>query len=177
MGVADTAYGSDTLLAVEGGDIWHQGTVTTPSGSSYTSRSCRFYASDIHLRGDMEVYNNSIIRMKGQIHFDNVVAYTGSGAVTITANSGHFIYLTAITGNPVVSVSSGLPIGSWFVIAQTSSAGGYYYIKLSGSDRFRRRGNAYQQVNSNNQDPSLIFKVSDTTWIIGNLPVNWIDWN
>jgi hypothetical protein len=177
MGVADTAYGSDSLLAVEGGDIWHQGTVTTPSGSSYTSRSCRFYASDIHLRGDMEVYNNSIIRMKGQIHFDNVVAYTGSGAVTITANSGHFIYLTAITGNPVVSVSSGLPIGSWFVIAQTSSAGGYYYIKLSGSDRFRRRGNAYQQVNSNNQDPSLIFKVSDTTWIIGNLPVNWIDWN
>lgn len=177
MGVADTAYGSDTLLAVEGGDIWHQGTVTTPSGSSYTSRSCRFYASDIHLRGDMEVYNNSIIRMKGQIHFDNVITYTGSGAVTITADSGHFIYLTPITGNPVVSVSSGLPIGSWFIIAHATTAGGYYYIKLSGSDRFRRRGNAYQQVNSNNQDPSLIFKVNNTTWIIGNLPVNWIDWN
>ena len=158
-----SSYGDNTVLGVEGGDIWHQ------AGD--------FYASNIRLRGDMDVYNNSIIRMKGQIHFDNVVAYTGSGAVTITANSGHFIYLTAITGNPVVSVSSGLPIGSWFVIAQTSSAGGYYYIKLSGSDRFRRRGNAYRQVNSNNQDPSLIFKVSDTTWIIGNLPVNWIDWN
>lgn len=158
-----SSYGDNTVLGVEGGDIWHQ------AGD--------FYASNIRLRGDMDVYNNSIIRMKGQIHFDNVVAYTGSGAVTITANSGHFIYLTAITGNPVVSVSSGLPIGSWFVIAQTSSAGGYYYIKLSGSDRFRRRGNAYQQVNSHNQDPSLIFKVSDTTWIIGNLPVNWIDWN
>lgn len=117
------------------------------------------------------------VLMKGQIHFDNVVAYTGSGAVTITANSGHFIYLTPITGNPVVSVSSGLPIGSWFIIAHATTAGGFYYIKLSGSDRFRRRGNAYQQVNSNNQDPSLIFKVSDTTWIIGNLPVNWIDWN
>lgn len=117
------------------------------------------------------------VLMKGQIHFDNVVTYTGSGSVTITADSGHFIYLTPITGNPVVSVSSGLPIGSWFVIAQTSSAGGYYYIKLSGSDRFRRRGNAYQQVNSHNQDPSLIFKVSNTTWVIGNLPVNWIDWN
>lgn len=158
-----SSYGDNTVLGVEGGDIWHQ------AGD--------FYASNIRLRGDMDVYNNSIIRMKGQIHFDNVVAYSGSGAVTITANSGHFIYLTAITGNPVVSVSSGLPIGSWFVIAQTSSAGGYYYIKLSGSDRFRRRGNAYQQVNSHNQDPSLIFKVSNTTWIIGNLPVNWIDWN
>lgn len=117
------------------------------------------------------------VLMKGQIHFDNVVTYTGSGAVTITADSGHFIYLTPITGNPVVVVSSGLPIGSWFIIAHATTAGGFYYIKLSGSDRFRRRGNAYQQVNSNNQDPSLIFKVNNTTWIIGNLPVNWIDWN
>ena len=117
------------------------------------------------------------VLMKGQIHFDNVVTYTGSGAVTITADSGHFIYLTPITGNPVVSVSSGLPIGSWFIIAHATTAGGCYYIKLSGSDRFRRRGRAYQQVNSNNQDPSLIFKVNNTTWVIGNLPVNWIDWN
>ena len=117
------------------------------------------------------------VLMKGQIHFDNVVAYNGSGAVTITADSGHFIHLTPITGNPVVSVSSGLPIGSWFIIAHTTTAGGLYYIKLSGLDRFRLRGNAYQQVNSNNQDPSLIFKVSNTTWVIGNLPVNWIDWN
>lgn len=158
-----SSYGDNTVLGVEGGDIWHQ------AGD--------FYASNIRLRGDMDVYNNSIIRMKGQIHFDNVVTYTGSGAVTITADSGHFIYLTPITGNPVVSVSSGLPIGSWFIIAHATTAGGFYYIKLSGSDRFRRRGNAYQQVNSNNQDPSLIFKVNNTTWVIGNLPVNWIDWN
>ena len=61
MGVANTAYGSDTLLVVEGGDIWHQGTVTTPSGSGYTSRSCRFYASDIMMRGSMMMYNGSNI--------------------------------------------------------------------------------------------------------------------
>lgn len=135
-------------------------------------------------KGDVDIDNGNLnmaagnfMKMKGQIHFDNVVTYTGSGAVTITADSGHFIYLTPITSNPVVSVSSGLPIGSWFIIAHATTAGGYYYIKLSGSDRFRRRGNAYQQVNSNNQDPSLIFKVNNTTWIIGNLPVNWIDWN
>ena len=135
-------------------------------------------------KGDVDIDNGNLnmaagnfMKMKGQIHFDNVVTYTGSGAVTITADSGHFIYLTPITGNPVVSVSSGLPIGSWFIIAHVTTAGGFYYIKLSGSDRFRRRGNAYQQVNSNNQDPSLIFKVNNTTWIIGNLPVNWIDWN
>ena len=61
MGIASTAYGSDTLLAVEGGDIWHQGTVTTPSGSSYTSRSCRFYSSDIHMRGEMKMYSGATI--------------------------------------------------------------------------------------------------------------------
>ena len=135
-------------------------------------------------KGDVDIDNGNLnmaagnfMKMKGQIHFDNVVTYTGSGAVTITADSGHFIYLTPITGNPVVVVSSGLPIGSWFIIAHATTAGGFYYIKLSGSDRFRRRNNAYQQVNSHNQDPSLIFKVNNTTWIIGNLPVNWIDWN
>lgn len=127
--------------------------------------------------GNLNMAAGNFMKMKGQIHFDNVVTYTGSGAVTITADSGHFIHLTPITGNPVVSVSSGLPIGSWFIIAHTTTAGAHYYIKLSGSDCFRRRGNAYQQVNSNNQDPSLIFKVSNTTWVIGHLPVNWIDWN
>ncbi len=64
MGVANTAYGSNTLLAVEGGDIWHQGTVTTPSGNSYTSRSCRFYASDIMMRGSMMMYNGSSILLE-----------------------------------------------------------------------------------------------------------------
>lgn len=62
MGVTNgTNYGTDTLFAVEGGDIYHQGTVTTPSGSSYTSRSCRFYSSDIHMRGIMKMYNDATI--------------------------------------------------------------------------------------------------------------------
>ena len=61
VGIANNAYGSDTLLAVEGGDIWHQGTVTTPSGSGYTSRPCRFYASDIQLRGDINMYETAAI--------------------------------------------------------------------------------------------------------------------
>ena len=56
MGVTNgTNYGTDTLFAVEGGDIYHQGTVTTPSGSSYTSRACRFYASEIIARGLLEL--------------------------------------------------------------------------------------------------------------------------
>lgn len=61
IGIANAIYGSDTLLSVEGGDIWHQGTVTTPSGSGYSSRSCRFYASDIMMRGSMMMYNGSNI--------------------------------------------------------------------------------------------------------------------
>ena len=114
--------------------------------------------------------------IKGQVIFDKPTVSARS-VVTIGFNSGHFVMLTTITGNSVVSVSAGLPVGSWFLIGQATAAGGYYYIKLSGSERFQRRGNAYQQVNSHNQDPSLIFKISSTSWLIGNLPVNWIDWN
>lgn len=62
IGIADNAYGSDTLLAIEGGDIWHQGTVTIPrSDGGYDSRSCRFYASDIMMRGEMKMYENSTL--------------------------------------------------------------------------------------------------------------------
>lgn len=37
IGIANaTSYGSDTLLAVEGGDIWHQGSVTIPNNNGGT---------------------------------------------------------------------------------------------------------------------------------------------
>ena len=114
--------------------------------------------------------------IKGQVIFNNPTV-SANIVVEVGFNSGHFVMLSPVSGNPVVSVNAGLPVGSWFLIGQATAAGGYYYIKLSGSERFNRLGNAYQQINSHNQDPTLIFKVSSTVWLIGNLPVNWIDWN
>lgn len=52
-------YGYDTMLLVEGGDIWHQGVVK--SDSNEEGRSCKFYASDIALRGELEVYSTGDI--------------------------------------------------------------------------------------------------------------------
>lgn len=134
-------------------------------------------------KGDVDIDNGNLnigignfMTMKGQLHFDNVISSSAS-VITLTKDSGHFIHLNPASGNPMVSVSSGLPLGSWFIIAQTSSAGGYYYMKLQGGERFMRRGTSYQQVNAHNQDPSFIFKLTPTVWVIGNLPVNWIDWN
>lgn len=134
-------------------------------------------------KGDVDIDNGNLnigignfMTMKGQLHFDNVISSSAS-VITLTKDSGHFIHLNPASGNPMVSVSSGLPLGSWFIIAQTSSAGGYYYMKLQGGERFMRRGTSYQQVNAHNQDPSFIFKLTSTVWVIGNLPVNWIDWN
>lgn len=134
-------------------------------------------------KGDVDIDNGNLnigignfMTMKGQLHFDNVISSSAS-VITLTKDSGHFIHLNPASSNPVVSVSSGLPLGSWFIIAQTSSAGGYYYMKLQGGERFMRRGTSYQQVNAHNQDPSFIFKLTSTVWVIGNLPVNWIDWN
>lgn len=143
--------------------------------NNYSTPSKRPSALEI-ASGDVNISIGNFMTMKGQLHFDNVISSSAS-VITLTKDSGHFIHLNPASGNPVVSVSSGLPLGSWFIIAQTSSAGGYYYIKLQGGERFMRRGTSYQQVNAHNQDPSFIFKLTSTVWVIGNLSVNWIDWN
>ena len=143
--------------------------------NNYSTPSKRPSALEI-ARGDVNIGIGNFMTMKGQLHFDNVISSSAS-VITLTKDSGHFIHLNPASGNPMVSVSSGLPLGSWFIIAQTSSAGGYYYMKLQGGERFMRRGTSYQQVNAHNQDPSFIFKLTSTVWVIGNLPVNWIDWN
>lgn len=143
--------------------------------NNYSTPSKRPSALEI-ASGDVNIGIGNFMTMKGQLHFDNVISSSAS-VITLTKDSGHFIHLNPASSNPVVSVSSGLPLGSWFIIAQTSSAGGYYYMKLQGGERFMRRGRSYQQVNAHNQDPSFIFKLTSTVWVIGNLPVNWIDWN
>lgn len=143
--------------------------------NNYSTPSKRPSALEI-ASGDVNIGIGNFMTMKGQLHFDNVISSSAS-VITLTKDSGHFIHLNPASSNPVVSVSSGLPLGSWFIIAQTSSAGGYYYMKLQGNERFMRRGTSYQQVNAHNQDPSFIFKLTSTVWVIGNLPVNWIDWN
>ena len=143
--------------------------------NNYSTPSKRPSALEI-ASGDVNIGIGNFMTMKGQLHFDNVISSSAS-VITLTKDSGHFIHLNPASGNPMVSVSSGLPLGSWFIIAQTSSAGGYYYMKLQGGERFMRRGTSYQQVNAHNQDPSFIFKLTSTVWVIGNLPVNWIDWN
>ena len=143
--------------------------------NNYSTPSKRPSALEI-ASGDVNIGIGNFMTMKGQLHFDNVISSSAS-VITLTKDSGHFIHLNPASSNPVVSVSSGLPLGSWFIIAQTSSAGGYYYMKLQGGEMFMRRGTSYQQVNAHNQDPSFIFKLTSTVWVIGNLPVNWIDWN
>ena len=51
----NAGYGSNTLLVVEGGDIYHQGYVYSEN------RVGRFYSSDIHLRGEMKMYDRATI--------------------------------------------------------------------------------------------------------------------
>lgn len=125
----------------------------------------------------LQVENGDIFMKNGQVILNNVTSSIGN--VTLTASSGHLVWLAPIVAsfNPVVTISSGLPVGSWFIIGHTTTAGGSYYLKLQGTENFARRGNTYQQVHANNQDPSIIFKVGKNTWIVGNLPVNWITWS
>lgn len=51
----NAGYGSNTLLVVEGGDIYHQGYIYSEN------RVGRFYSSDIHMRGEMKMYSGATI--------------------------------------------------------------------------------------------------------------------
>lgn len=121
MGIASTAYGSDTLLAVEGGDIWHQGTVTTPSGSSYTSRSCRFYSSDIHMRGIMKMYDDA----------------------TITDYDGNVVIKNGISGGKIKNISI---YGTSNTIASDYKVGLINLIGSSGCDTTLSPGGFIGQI-------------------------------
>ena len=121
MGIASTAYGSDTLLAVEGGDIWHQGTVTTPSGSSYTSRSCRFYSSDIHMRGIMKMYDDA----------------------TITDYDGNVVIKNGISGGKIKNISI---YGTSDTIASDYKVGLINLIGSSGCDTTLSPGGFIGQI-------------------------------
>lgn len=124
MGVTNgTNYGTDTLFAVEGGDIYHQGTVTTPSGSSYTSRACRFYASEIIARG--------LLELKSQLRFNNGAyesaypyswSYSSNG--TIPTAGRRLVYVYGNTGgdNPCTLGTTGAMDGQVITIINTNTS-------------------------------------------------------
>ena len=124
MGVTNgTNYGTDTLFAVEGGDIYHQGTVTTPSGSSYTSRACRFYASEIIARG--------LLELKSQLRFNDGAyesaypyswSYSSNG--TIPTAGRRLVYVYGNTGgdNPCTLGTTGAIDGQVITIINTNTS-------------------------------------------------------
>ena len=118
IGIANSTYGSETLLAVVGGDIWHQGVVTTPkSDGGYDSRSCRFYTSDIHMRGIMKMYDDATITdYDGNILIKNgkfcaPVKSTSFYGTSMTFAPSAMIYgiNTIGSANVNVRIASGIP--------------------------------------------------------------------
>lgn len=174
LGLEVIAHGNGYLKEITALKLSAKNDYSTPEKSPV---ALDVVAGDVNIRnGSLQVSQGSSISLDGLLYFGNPTI-SASSTIYLGFSSGHFVMLSPISGNPVVSVNAGLPVGSWFLIGQATTAGGYYYIKLSGNERFNRRGNAYQQVHSHNQDPTLIFKLSSTVWIVGNLPVNWIEWS
>ena len=124
MGVTNgTNYGTDTLFAVEGGDIYHQGTVTTPSGSSYTSRACRFYASEIIARG--------LLELKSQLRFNNGAyesaypyswSYSSNGTIPTAGRRLVYVYGNTGRDNPCTLGTTGAIDGQVITIINTNTS-------------------------------------------------------
>ena len=124
MGVTNgTNYGTDTLFAVEGGDIYHQGTVTTPSGSSYTSRACRFYASDIIARG--------LLELKSQLRFNDGAyesaypyswSYSSNGTIPTAGRRLVYVYGNKGSDNPCTLGTTGAIDGQVITIINTNTS-------------------------------------------------------
>lgn len=124
MGVTNGSnYGTDTLFAVEGGDIYHQGTVTTPSGSSYTSRACRFYASDIIARG--------LLELKDQLRFNDGAyesaypyswSYFSNGTIPTAGRRLVYVYGNTGSDNPCTLGTTGAIDGQVITIINTNTS-------------------------------------------------------
>lgn len=125
MGVTNgTNYGADTLFAVEGGDIYHQGSVTTPkSDGGYISRACKFYASDIIARG--------LLELKSQLRFNDGAyesalpyewIYSSNG--TIPTAGRRLVYVSGNTGsdNPCKLDKTGAVDGQVITIINTNTS-------------------------------------------------------
>ncbi len=125
MGVTNgTNYGADTLFAVEGGDIYHQGSVTTPkSDGGYTSRACKFYASDIIARGLLELKSHLIFNAGAyETAYPYEWIYSSNG--TIPTAGRRLVYVSGNTGsdNPCTLGKTGAVDGQVITIINTSTS-------------------------------------------------------
>ena len=175
-GNSNSGYGKDSMLVVEGGDIWNQGVVREGN----TSRACRFYASDINLRGKMTVGNGAAIACEtngnidlasGKLLFSREIK-TGA-VVTLTSTSRNFIILD-YQFDQTVNISSGLLPGTFFVI--TSRFEIDFDVNLSGTERFVRNSAYYTKITSSGQDWILCIKVDSKFWSVSQAPIKYISW-
>ena len=163
-----TGYGSYTMLAIQGGDIWHQGTVREDGG-----RRGRFYTLDIEMRGVMNVRSGASVNfLAGSGLLLNPLRTFSSYSISRSSNYNFFHVLTG--KGQTVTISSGLDIGTAFLI--TGEADSEFFVQLSGSEKFYRNDKNYSKIKSNYQDYILLIKQLSNRWSVTQLPVNWITW-
>ena len=165
-GGAGSNYGTNSVLVVEGGDIWHQAGL--------------FYASDIRLRGDMNVDSGSIINIaNGSALKSGITIHTMSGKnpnITLSNKDSNIIYLRGSGDRKKINLSPNMTLGTFFIIASETSFG--YDVLCGGSERFYRDGNNYVAVQSSGHDPVLVIKVDTYKWVACHMPINWLEtWN
>ena len=113
----NAGYGSNTLLVVEGGDIYHQGYIYSEN------RVGRFYASDIIARGLLELRDH--LRFDEGGHESAIPyrwVYSRNGTIP-TANR-RLVYVEGNTGgdNPCTLSKTGAKDGQVITIVNTSSS-------------------------------------------------------
>ena len=113
----NAGYGSNTLLVVEGGDIYHQGYIYSEN------RVGRFYASDIIARGLLELRDH--LRFDEGGHESAIPyrwVYSSNGTIP-TANR-RLVYVEGNTGgdNPCTLSKTGAKDGQVITIVNTSSS-------------------------------------------------------
>lgn len=161
-GGAGSSYGTNSILVVEGGDMWHQAGL--------------FYAADIRLRGDMNVDTGSIINMTNGssliLGVRNVSVNGTDPSITIRPRDSNFLTLNGNGDRKKIYLTGAFEIGSWFIIMSYQSQG--FDVFPPTGEYVWRNGTNYKAVQSGGEDPVLIVKVNTGDWLAGQLPVNWL---
>lgn len=156
---ANSGY-SNALLVVEGGDIWHQGYLYNEN------RACRFYTSDINLRGQIKMYAGTSIvpEVDGNNAFIRVPVVSRRVDIwsnTTLALDQTVVYAPSSTKYNVV-LPSGAQCGHTVVFLGQRNA--YLGIIAPSGEYISYKGKVYGWIDMQNKDITVVMRYNGTYW-------------
>lgn len=148
----NSSYGENTVLAVEGGDIWHQ--------------SGKFYASDINMRGDLKMYPGTSIIMESDGSNAFIRVPVVSRRVDIWSNTTLALDQTVVYAPSSTKYNVVLPSGAQcgHTVVFLGQRNAYLGIIAPSGGYISYKGKVYGWIDMQNKDITVVMRYNGTYW-------------